>query len=366
MPGVVFRYLFTEAARTWLLVIGVLLFLTLGLGLSRYIADAAAGQVPVNTVLELAGLSVVKNLEIVLPASLLLALLLAIGRLCRDNELTALFAGGAGLAVVYRPFFALALALALLSGTLSLFAAPRAELAMERLATQSLASAIASLAPGRFVTLAHGKIVFYARQRGADGALRHVFLRVIRHHGAGQPTQIVITARKAREQVAADTRQVTLILDDGWRYEGVPGQADYRIIKFGEHGIQLHPPIAQPGARVDTQPTAQLLGSHDPDAIAEWQKRVSVPISMLILTLLALPLGRTPPRAGRYGRVVVGVLLYVVYVNAIQLARHAVENQALPAVVGVWWVHGLVAALAVGLALREQGFFARLRARRPR
>ena len=119
MIGIIFRYLFAEVGRTWLVVAGVLVFLTLGLGFARYIADAAAGELPVNTVLELAFFKLVENLEIVLPVSMLLGVLLTFGRLCRDNELSALFAGGAGLRTVYKPFVVLALAVATFAGVMS-------------------------------------------------------------------------------------------------------------------------------------------------------------------------------------------------------------------------------------------------------
>lgn len=361
MRDVVFRYLFGESLRTWLAVVGVLLFLTLGMGLSRFIGDAAAGNIPVNTVLGLAFFSALENLQIVLPVSILLAILLVVGRLCRDNELTALLAGGVSLGTVYRPFFALALAVAVFSGVLSIIVAPRAELAMDRLGAHSAASMIESLAPGRFTTVMDGKVAFYAQGRDPDGNLSHVFLRVTRKGDHGQPTRIVITARRAREQVDPATRRVTLILDDGWRYDGVPGKADYRVIRFGTYGMQVHPPLARAQDKVDTQRIGCLLASDDPGAEAEWQKRFSVPLSILILTLLALPLGRAPPRSGRYGRVIVGILLYVIYVNAIHLASVALENDTVPAVVGVWWVHGLVLALAVLLVLRDGGLLVRRR-----
>ena len=109
MRQVIFRYLFGETAKTWLIITSVFVLLTLGIGLSRFIGDAAASQVPVDTVITLAFLSVVGNMEIVMPLSILLAIMLVVGRLCRDNEMAALMAGGAGLGTIYRPFLCVAL-----------------------------------------------------------------------------------------------------------------------------------------------------------------------------------------------------------------------------------------------------------------
>ena len=361
MTRVIFRYLFAEVSRTWLVVAGVLLFLTLGLGFARFIADAAAGELPVNTVLELAVFKLVENLEIVLPVSMLLGVLLTLGRLCRDNEMAALFAGGAGLRTVYAPFICLAVIVAVAAGAMSIFAAPKAEQAMERIGAEGATTVLETLAPGRFRTFLDGDAVFYAESRDGDENLRNVFIRVKRDNEKGQPSQTIVTADRARQQTDDETGQVTLVLDEGWRYEGNPGRADYRVIQFAEHGVQLAAPRGQASSDVGTQSLSALLASDDPEAAAEWQTRVSVPISILILTLLALPLGRVPPRAGRYARVIAGILVYVIYINAVHLAAVAVEDETLPAVLGVWWVHLIVLAVAVGMVMREQGVFARRR-----
>jgi lipopolysaccharide export system permease protein len=357
LVNVIFRYLFGEVARTWLIIIAVLLFLTLGLGLSQYIGYAAAGDVPVNTVFSLSALSVVRNLEIVLPISVLLAVLLVVGRLCRDNELAAMLAGGVGLARLYRPFLALGVSVALFGGLMSLVFAPLAAQKFKVLSASSAASAVQSVSPGRFVSLDNGDVAFYAQSRDKQGDFRDVFVRVEHTGNKGQKTETVVTAKRARQQVNAKTREVTLVLDDGWRYEGTPGQANYRIIQFKQHGVQLQPPQPRASGDVHTMSTQALIASHTPKATAAWQTRVSVPLSILILSLLALPIGRVPPRSGRYGRVIAGILFYVIYVNLVHLSEQAVENGALPGAIGEWWVHAVVLAVALILVAREAGYF---------
>src|SRR5699024_9955469 len=227
---VIRRHLFVEVARTWLVVAGVLLFLTLGLGFAKFIAAAAAGELPVNTVLLLALYSAIENGGIVLPISVLLAVLLTLGRLSRDNEMAAMRAGGAGLGTIYRPFVTLAVLVALLSAGLSLVAAPHANRMMEQLTAKTAASALQMLSPGRFRTLLDGKAVFYAQSRDkTSGAMQDVFIRVNRKDREGQPTQTIVTAKQAFERSDPDTGAQVLVLKNGWRYEGVPGTADYRI-----------------------------------------------------------------------------------------------------------------------------------------
>jgi len=364
MGNVLFRALFGEVARTWITIVFVLLFMTLGIGLSKFIGDAAAGEVPVNTVLSLAGLSVVENLQIVLPISVLLAVLLVMGRLCRDNELSAMLSGGVGLATLYRPFLAVAACVALLGGLMTLVLAPMAAQQMKVLSSASAASAVTSLTPGRFASFDDGRIAFYAESRDDEGRLHNVFVRVEREDKEGKPSETVVTARQARQQGDPDTGEVTLILDNGWRYEGLPGNPDYRMIKFAQHGVQLRPPQPSASTDVDTQSTPALMASTDLEATAAWQTRVSVPLSIMILALLALPVGRVPPRSGRYGRVIAGILFYVIYLNLVHLSEKAIESGGLPPIVGEWWVHIVVFGVTLYFVGREAGYFAR-RPQRP-
>lgn len=359
MGNVLFRTLLGEVARTWLIIVAVLLFMTLGIGLSQFIGDAAAGDVPVNTVVSLAALSVVKNLEIVLPISVLLAVLLVMGRLCRDNELAAMLAGGVGLVTLYRPFLALGLAVAILGGVMTLIVAPMAAQQTKVLSSESAASAVQSVTPGRFTSFDDGRVAFYAESRDSKGRLHNVFVRVQHTDSDGQRTETVVTAKQARQQGNPDTHEVTLVLNNGWRYEGRPGTPDYRMIHFGEHGVQLRPPLPSASDDVDTQSTLALMASDDPKATAAWETRVSVPLSIVILALLALPIGRVPPRSGRYGRVIAGILFYVIYVNLVHLSEQAIESGALPGVIGEWWVHVLVFAVTLFFVGREAGYFVR-------
>ncbi|WP_084188737.1 LPS export ABC transporter permease LptF [Salinisphaera hydrothermalis] len=354
MPSVIFRHLFGETAKTWLIITAVLVFLTLGIGLSRFIGDAAAGEVPVNTVATLAALSVVSNLDIVMPISVLLAIMLVVGRLCRDNEMAALMAGGVGLGVIYRPFLTLAAMIALFAGTMSIVVAPHAQREMNRLGAQTAANAVQSVTPGRFASFDNGRVSFYAASRDDQKQLHNVFVRVVQPQ-EGPDRQTIVTAKTARQSINKQ-HAVTLVLSDGWRYEGVPGQADYRIIHFDKHGVRLSPPSAVKDDDYDAKSTLTLMRSDDGKAISKWQTRISVPLSIFILALIALPIGRVPPRAGRYGRVIVGILFFVVYLNFVRLSGQAIQSGLLPPVIGEWWVHIVVLAIAIVLIARENGW----------
>lgn len=363
MTTIIFRYLLAELGRTWLIITGVFSLLTLGLGLSKFIARAAAGAIPVDTVLRLALSAAVKNLEIVLPVAAFLAILLVLGRLCRDNEMTALFACRSGLWRVYQPILAFAVAIACLAGVISIIAKPYAERSMDTLLQKNTVSMIQSLASGQFRSFQNGRMTFYAGRRTDKGGLADIFIRLRQSPESGKTVPVIIRAERATQQTNPRTSRVVFVLHDGWRYEGQPGTANYRIVRFDEYGLQVQPGEPTASDSFNTRSTAYLMASSDPDAIANWQVRLSVPISVLILALLALPIGQVPPRTGRYGRIVIGIVLCVFYVNGINLAATAIKSGAVSAWVGVWWVHAVALIFALVLLVREQGWFNRIGAK---
>ena len=97
-----------------------------------------------------------------------------------------------------------------------------------------------------------------------------------------------------------------------------------------------------------------LLGSDDPEDAAELQWRLAMPLSVIALLLLAVPLCRSSPRQGRYGPLVLSVLLFVLYYNLLGTAKVWVGNGVLPPVIGLWWVPLLPVMLTVLLFSSER------------
>lgn len=357
---VIDRYLFFECVKAWLGVSLVLLVLTLGIGFARFVAEAAAGNIPVETVFTIASFSLIENLSIILPVSLLLAIMLTVGRLCSGNEMAALIAGGVGLGRLYRPFGLFAILLAALSAWVSLYIAPQAVRSMKKIENVGSAALMQVIEPGQFTVIDGGNLVFYAGSVNKEtGRMSNIFVRIRGRETSG-PGTVVITAETALQKRDPEAGVRTLVLLDGWRYQGVPGQAAFRVTHFAEYGVHIEAPKA--AVKVDdieARPTSVLLGRDDPAAIAELQRRLSSPLMLLILALLAVPLAYIPPRSGRYGKIMLGIVIYVAYANALRLAEVWIKQQIVPPVIGLWWVHALVLALAIALIGRWEGWWRR-------
>lgn len=333
------RYLLREVTLTWLGVTMVLWFIFVANRLAKFLAEAAAGKLPGSVVFQLMGLKSVEYLVQLLPLSLYLAVLLAFGRLYRDNELVVLGACGVGPGRLYRPMLSLGVVVGLVVGVLSLFVVPSAvELRDQVHADAMRTTNIANLFAGRFQELPEGRLVFYAEQISADHQyLEHLFIE-----GQIQARPNLITARRARAMVDDRTGDRFLLLEHGYRYEGLPGEDDFRVIEFERYGlrIQAAEQVAHAGG-VESRSTARLLASDALVDVAQLQWRISIALAAPALMFLAVPLSRTNPRQGRYGRLVLGILLFIVYYNLLGTARVWVEKGMLPPMIGMWWVHAI-------------------------
>ena len=346
------RYIFREIALAWAAVTGVLLAILLANQLARVLSMAAANEFPRATIFALLGLTALQNLTIVLPVGLLLAIMLALGRLYHESEMAAMQSGGFGPGSLYRPVSLVAIFVVLVLAWIAFFAAPRAADDAERIRNEATRAAhFRQLEPGRFRSFSGGDIVFYAERVGENGVLFNVFVE----RTVGPKVEIV-TATRAEQRHAGESEQL-FVLYEGERYEGVPGSAEFRIVRFVEHGIPVRMPQPNEGRdREERKSTAALFASSDRRDQAELQWRVSVPIMAALLGLLAVPLARLRPREGRYGKMGVAILVYFIYSNVLAAARVWVEKGTVPPIVGVWWVHFAVLAFALVLLARQTGW----------
>ena len=143
----------------------------------------------------------------------------------------------------------------------------------------------------------------------------------------------VALAQRARHTVTADGMTHILTLYDGERFEGVPGSAEFRIVRFAEHVVPVQVPRGdRPGARPRGAPERAAAQSHDPAQRAELHWRVAMPLMCLVLALLAVPLARLRPRQGRYARVWVAVLIFLLYSHLISVGKVWIARGTVPAV----------------------------------
>jgi len=350
MKWTVQRYVLREVVQTWLAVTGVLVAVLVSNQLSRVLGQAAANQYGRHVVFDLIVLGAIMNLSVIVPVGLLLAVVLTLGRLYHDSEMAALQACGFGPLRLLVPLLCFSGVIALGLAWLSLVQVPQADAETTLLRRSAYKEAqFGQLDAGRFRSFSGGDAVFYAERVDSEGVLHNVF---VQRESAGRVEVALADTATYSKASAEGLHLVTLF--NGRRYEGVPGQDDFRVIEFKEHGI----PISAPADEVenkdpDAKPTRDLIGSSAPSDIAQLQFRVSTPVMALVLTLVAVPLSRLRPRQGRYARVGFALVLFFVYSNLLSAAKVWLEKSDLAPAFGVWWIHAAALALGVYMITRE-------------
>ncbi|HYW77604.1 MAG TPA: LPS export ABC transporter permease LptF [Gammaproteobacteria bacterium] len=359
MLGIFDRYIARETAMTWVAVAAVLVLVVVVNRFAVYLGQAAAGQIPAFATFALLGLSVIGLLEIIVPVSLFLAIVISLGRYYRDQEAVAAFACGLTPARLYRPIGLLGGIAAVLLAVLALWATPWAHATAHRMEVGAHAEAqISVMEAGRFKMLGGGKGVFYAGGVNSKTGLMHpIFAELDERNEGEQP--LLITARNGRLVVQPQTGERHLDLGPGRRYQGRAGSLNWTVTHFQSARLLVQPPgrPAKTSTDYDRMSTAVLLSSPEPGARATLEWRLLQPFTALLLMLIAVPLAHMRPRQGRYARLVPAILVYLVYFNLLGVARIWAAQPGWGYRVGLWWVPA--AALIFGLILLKQRFGSR-------
>jgi len=340
------RYVARELASSAFAVTVVLVLIMAVQALSQVLDDVVEDGLPMTTVLGLVGINIIGLLGIVMSLGVFLGVMVGLGRLTRDGEITAMNACGIGLARLCKPALLVATVFALVSALLSIWLTPWS-VRQQQLLTQTVAtqSPLAFLQPGTFADIGEGGATFYSEQVSEDGKrISQVFLQTPWRE-TGWAVEV---ARFAEYQRDDDSGAEFLVLVDGERLE-FDGES-LALTRFDKHGVRL-PSSASRGASIDTSglPTGDLWDATDSASRSELHWRLAMPVSVLVLTVLAVALSHAKPRQGRFGNVLYGLLGYILYANLLVVFRRQMASGALPEVFAMWWVHLLPVGLALAL-----------------
>jgi lipopolysaccharide export system permease protein len=315
---------------------------------ARVLERAAEGQFPRGVVLELIALGAVQNVPLVLPVGLLLGIVLALGRLFHDSEMTAAQACGAGSRPVMLPVLGFTALLAAALAVLALYVSPAAAGRMLELRSEALrAGQFAPITAGKFRMFGGGSTVVYAQGAEGDGTLTRVFVERDRDGKLE-----VALAQRATHAYSEDGDLQVITLYDGERFEGIPGERKFRIVRFAENTIPVRLPAAGTGAvKLSGAPTRALLATAGREELAELHWRLFFPLMAVVLACIAIPLARLQPRQGRYARVGYAVLIFFVYISLAIAGQKALARGAIPTWFGLWWAHAAVILLAAAILL---------------
>jgi len=325
----------------------------------KYMAKAATGELSPELVVQIMALRLPGFLELILPLGLFLGVLLGYGRLYLESEMAVLYASGISQRRLIAYATGPALLVALLVAACSLYLTPLGSQQMAYLLEQaSTRSQIEMVTPGRFQPMGDSG-VSYVQDIDDNGQMGRVFFA--QRSPAGR---LEVVLADAGQRIRQDDGSHFLVLEQGSRYEGLPGLADYSETRYQQYGVKVETgePVVR-ATETETMPTQTLLLLNNPASQAQLHWRFAIPVLALIVTLIAVPMSRVNPRQGRYARLVPSILIYLLYITLLSGARSNVEDGN-AGVEQLWLVHLGFLLLALNLIVLG-GFWARLFNRLP-
>ncbi|MDT8283079.1 MAG: LptF/LptG family permease, partial [Gammaproteobacteria bacterium] len=146
-----------------------------------------------------------------------------------------------------------------------------------------------------------------------------------------------------------------MVMHDGTHYIGDAGDADFKIIRYKNYGIYIASKRVLAHLSEKSKSISELWQSADLVDQAELQWRFALPLATIIVAFMALPLSRTDPRSGRYAKLALALILYLVYSNFLSIGKTWIIQEKVPLWVGTWWVH-LIAIMATFYLLKRSGY----------
>jgi lipopolysaccharide export system permease protein len=342
-----------EVVRTFAGVFLVLFLIILSTQLLRSLSAVVEGKIALDFLFSLLFLKNIASLTLILPLTLFLSILLALSRLYKDSEMVALSACGIGPATLLGSVLIILSSFIFMEMGLALVLAPWANNKMQYAEESFKAEAdIELITPGQFNVADNGLRVLYTEKMPVPSQLENVFLHIDNGDNSS-----VMASNKAH--IITDQRQGAryIVFQNGNRYDGASGSLDYRQIQFKDYGVLLEGKVlGQITPDRESVPTLELWGSDQLKYQAELQWRISQILMMLLLAMIAVPLSKSAPRQGRYAKMALAILLYVVYSNLLVVAMNWVRKGVINPIIGMWWVHILFALLFMVLFVRQMGW----------
>ncbi len=353
----IFRYLAKEVFLTLIALTAILMLIFLSNQFVQYLSRAANGQIPAAFILKLLALELPNLLGLLLPLGFYVSMLLAYGRLYAESEMTVLHACGYGAGALLKHSLYMAMVVAALVSLVVLVLSP--DIAKERarlLRTTGAQILIKTIMPQRFQVIPGTRDVFYVESMDRTHTRAHgIFVAHYQTKEADSRLQ-VLWAKEGETFLNEKDHEDYVVLKSGDSYQGIPGAADYQLASFERLEMRLpRPEFTYKASDLRGVPTRNLWPLHNTSLLkeAELQWRLSVPIMVFVLTLLAVPLSRVTPRSGKYANLLPAIFIFFLYANLMFMARGWLVQGKIPYWIGLWSLHFIFAMLGGYLMIRQ-------------
>jgi lipopolysaccharide export system permease protein len=335
LAGAVFMTLFAIALTTRLI---------------RLLGQAAGGQIPTDAVIAFLGFFALGTLPVLLSLTMFISVLLTLTRSWRDSEMVIWFGSGLPLTAWLKPVMLFALPQIAVIGALSLVISPwAAQMGAQYVTRLEARDDVSRVNPGVFGETGNKERVYFVESMSGDSmTVQNVFVSSVQQQKSG-----VSMSRVGRTETAPNGDRF-IVLEDGRRYEGAPGDEQYRVMEFQRYAARIETAESkEPQVSSKSMTTGQLMADPTPVNLGEVLWRVGIPVSAAILVLLAIPMSFVNPRAGRSVNLLFALFTYIVYSNLLSVSQARVSQGRMDFGIGLWLVHAAMIGLLVFMFARR-------------
>jgi lipopolysaccharide export system permease protein len=339
-----------ELLSTAIVAFVVLFGIVMAQQIAYYIGIASKGRLASDAITTLLGFGMVRLLPMILSLSLFLTILMTLTRWHRDSEMVVWFSSGLGISAWVRPVLSFALPVVLVIAVLSLFITPWAtHKSLDFRDQLKSRDELSTISPGVFKESNQADRVFFIESFDELGnVVKNIFVQSTQHGNLG----VIVASRGHRETHTNGDN--FLVMESGRRYEGKPNTPELSSTSFERYGIRIEPAeIKQQVVNTQATDSFALFKQHNSENIAELQWRLALPISAILLVLLAIPLSFVDPRSGRSANFMMAILVYIIYNNLLSITQAWLAQGKINAFIGLWPVHILFLILTIYLLYRR-------------
>ena len=305
--------------------------------------------IPFQELMPLISFNMIRDVPVILVLSIFLAVIITISQLYKNSEAIVMNSIGLGDKAFLSVIKPLVIILFLFVLFLTAYAVPWANHQKSAAEEETKnASEFSFITEGKFESFKKGDIVFYASEStsidvGGMQNMEEIFIYASEN---GNP--VIVLASDAKKYINPKSKSIYLRLRDGVRYQGLPSSENINILNFDSYDLEIVSGEVQKSiatfTEIEEKTTLDLLKQGGLLAIAELQWRLSLPLSILILVVFAVYLGKTSPRGGKGINILIGIFVFMLYNNGLLVAKSSIENGSLSPIIGMWGIH-LIAIL---------------------
>ena len=358
--NIISRYLIWNLLLVLTSITFIIVLMVFGNQFVLTVQESVEHGIPFKELMPIVSLNMLRDIPIILSLSLFLSIIVSISQLYKNSEAVVMNSIGIGdknFIDLIKPIVFISFIVVFI---LSIYLVPWAK--QQKSITEDKtfnASEFSFITEGKFEKFKNGEIIFYASEseiskNSGDQDMEEIFI-----YSSNNGKPIIVLASEATKYVDSESKSIYLRLKRGVRYEGLPSDVNINILDFDQYDLEIVSGEVKKAilnvSKIEERTSIDLIKVGGFLANAELQWRISQPISILLLSVLGVFLGKTSPRSGKGFNLLIGIVFFMLYNNALLVAKSAIENDQLSPLIGMWSIHLLLLLILIIFYQFRQG-----------